>query len=110
MPSPRLTPLTENVAVWPRLGTLRSVISAFPSPSPTAQSIGGPALIHVSERRGAAPGGRGNERRAVVDWSLFGFARKGHVTYAPHEPDLRDRLMAPTAGEKAWRCLRCGTF
>ena len=45
-----------------------------------------------------------------MDWSLFGCARKGHVTYAPDEPDLRDRLMAPTAGGTAWRCLRCGTF
>jgi uncharacterized membrane protein (DUF2068 family) len=45
-----------------------------------------------------------------VDWSLLGCARKGHVTYAPDEPDLRDRLMAPTAGGTAWRCLRCGTF
>jgi len=45
-----------------------------------------------------------------VDWNLFGCARKGHVTYAPDEPDLRDRLMAPTAGGTAWRCLRCGTF
>ena len=34
-------------------------------------------------------------RGAVVDWSLFGCARKGHVTYAPDEPELRDRLMAP---------------
>jgi hypothetical protein len=32
-----------------------------------------------------------------VDWSLFGCARKGHVTYAPDEPDLRDRLMASAA-------------
>jgi hypothetical protein len=47
-------------------------------------------------------------RGAVVDWSLFGCARKGHVTYAPDEPELRDRLMAPTAGGTAWRCLRCG--
>jgi hypothetical protein len=45
-----------------------------------------------------------------VDWSLFGCARKGHVTYAPDEPDLRDQLMAPTSGGTAWRCLRCGTF
>ena len=45
-----------------------------------------------------------------MDWSLFGCARKGHVTYAPDEPGLRDRLMAPTAGGTAWRCLRCGTF
>ena len=45
-----------------------------------------------------------------MDWSLFGCARKGHVTYAPDEPDLRDRLMAPTTDGTAWRCLRCGTF
>ena len=45
-----------------------------------------------------------------MDWSLFGCAFKGHVTYAPDEPALRDRLMAPTAGGTAWRCLRCGAF
>jgi uncharacterized membrane protein (DUF2068 family) len=45
-----------------------------------------------------------------VDWSLFRCARKGHVTYAPDEPELRERLMAPTAGGTAWRCLRCGAF
>ena len=48
--------------------------------------------------------------QGVVDWSLFGCAYKGHVTYAPDEPELRDRLMAPTAGGTAWRCLRCGAF
>ena len=45
-----------------------------------------------------------------MEWSLFGCARKGHVTYAPDEPELRDRLTTPTAGGIAWRCLRCGTF
>jgi len=45
-----------------------------------------------------------------MDWSLFGCARQGHVTYAPDEPELRNRLMAPTAGGIAWRCLRCGAF
>ena len=45
-----------------------------------------------------------------VDWSLYGCARKGHVTYAPDEPALRERLMAPTADGTAWRCLRCGAF
>jgi uncharacterized membrane protein (DUF2068 family) len=45
-----------------------------------------------------------------VDWNLFGCFSKGHVTYAPDEPELRDRLMAPTAGGTAWRCLRCGAF
>ncbi len=33
-----------------------------------------------------------------MDWSLFACARQGHVTYAPDEPELRDRLTAPTAG------------
>jgi hypothetical protein len=33
-----------------------------------------------------------------VDWSLFGCARKGHLTYAPDEPELRDRLMTHTVG------------
>ena len=32
-----------------------------------------------------------------MDWSLFGCARPGHVTYAPDEPELRDRLMTPAA-------------
>ena len=45
-----------------------------------------------------------------MDWSLFGCAFKGHVTYEPDEPELRDRLMAPTAAGTAWRCLRCGAF
>jgi len=45
-----------------------------------------------------------------MDWNLVGCARKGHVTYAPDEPVLRDRLRAPAAGGTAWRCLRCGAF
>ena len=45
-----------------------------------------------------------------MDWSLFGCARKGHVTYAPDEPALRERLTAQTADGTAWRCLRCGAF
>jgi uncharacterized membrane protein (DUF2068 family) len=45
-----------------------------------------------------------------VNWSLFTCSRRGHVTYAPDEPDLRGRLMAPTVAGPAWRCLRCGAF
>jgi uncharacterized membrane protein (DUF2068 family) len=45
-----------------------------------------------------------------VNWNLFGCFRRGHVTYAPDEPELRNRLMAQTAGGTAWRCLRCGAF
>ena len=45
-----------------------------------------------------------------MDWSLRGCARKGHVTFAPIEPDLRDRLHVETPAGDAWRCLRCATF
>jgi uncharacterized membrane protein (DUF2068 family) len=45
-----------------------------------------------------------------VDWSLRGCARQGHVTYAPTEADLRDRLHVTTQAGEAWRCLRCATF
>ena len=45
-----------------------------------------------------------------MDWSLRACGRKGHVTFAPSEPELRDRLHAQTPIGEAWRCLRCGTF
>ena len=45
-----------------------------------------------------------------MDWSLRGCARKGHVTYGPIEPELRDRLHVTTQAGEAWRCLRCATF
>ena len=45
-----------------------------------------------------------------MDWSLRACARKGHVTYAPDEPELRDRLHVATPVGEAWRCLRCATF
>src|SRR3954469_11323770 len=37
-------------------------------------------------------------------------ARKGHITYAPDETSLRERLHVPTPAGEAWRCLRCGSF
>jgi uncharacterized membrane protein (DUF2068 family) len=45
-----------------------------------------------------------------MDWSLRACARKGHVTYAPDEPELRERLHVGTPVGEAWRCLRCGDF
>jgi uncharacterized membrane protein (DUF2068 family) len=45
-----------------------------------------------------------------MDWSLRGCARQGHVTYAPDEPELRERLHVTTAAGEAWRCLRCANF
>ncbi|WP_197718395.1 DUF2127 domain-containing protein [Gordonia insulae] len=35
---------------------------------------------------------------------------RGHETYDPDEPRLRDRLHVTTAAGETWRCLRCGTF
>jgi uncharacterized membrane protein (DUF2068 family) len=45
-----------------------------------------------------------------VDWSLRTCGRKGHVTYAPTEPELRQRLTVQTPVGEAWRCLRCADF
>lgn len=45
-----------------------------------------------------------------LDWDRRTCARRGHITYAPTEPDLRERLHASTAVGDAWRCLRCGDF
>jgi uncharacterized membrane protein (DUF2068 family) len=45
-----------------------------------------------------------------MDWSLLGCGASGHVTFAPDEPALRDRLSTATREGPAWRCLRCGTF
>jgi len=45
-----------------------------------------------------------------VDWSLLDCGRRGHVTYAPAEVDVRRQLRAQTESGEAWRCLRCGTF
>jgi uncharacterized membrane protein (DUF2068 family) len=45
-----------------------------------------------------------------VDWSLRHCARKGHITYAPSEPELRERLHTTVVQGEAWRCLRCGDF
>jgi uncharacterized membrane protein (DUF2068 family) len=45
-----------------------------------------------------------------VDWNLRTCGRKGHITYAPDEPELRDRLHTATAVGEAWRCLRCGDY
>ncbi|MFD8594159.1 DUF2127 domain-containing protein [Kitasatospora sp. NPDC059646] len=44
------------------------------------------------------------------DWDRHTCARRGHITYAPDETDLRERLHAATALGTAWRCLRCGDF
>jgi uncharacterized membrane protein (DUF2068 family) len=45
-----------------------------------------------------------------VDWNLRTCARRGHITYAPDEPELREVLLATTPLGEAWRCLRCGDY
>jgi uncharacterized membrane protein (DUF2068 family) len=45
-----------------------------------------------------------------MDWSLLGCGASGHVTFAPDEPELRERLSVTTSDGPSWRCLRCGTF
>ena len=45
-----------------------------------------------------------------MDWNLRTCARKGHVTYAPAEPEFRAKLEASTPMGDGWRCLRCGTY
>lgn len=44
------------------------------------------------------------------DWNRRTCSKRGHITYAPTEPELRDRLHVRTAVGDAWRCLRCGDF
>lgn len=45
-----------------------------------------------------------------IDWDRRTCARRGHVTYAPDEAPLRERLRAETGLGEVWRCLRCGDF
>ena len=45
-----------------------------------------------------------------VDWNLTTCGRRGHETFAPDEPDLRQRLRVDTPAGEAWRCLRCATY
>jgi len=45
-----------------------------------------------------------------MDWNLRTCSRKGHVTYAPDEPEYRAKIEAHTPLGDAWRCLRCGTY
>lgn len=47
---------------------------------------------------------------AYFSWDLRSCGLRGHATYAPSEPDLRQRLQTQTAAGTAWRCLRCGAY
>ena len=48
--------------------------------------------------------------RGANRWELVTCGLRGHVTYAPDDAALADRLRAGTALGDAWRCLRCGEF
>jgi uncharacterized membrane protein (DUF2068 family) len=48
--------------------------------------------------------------RGINRWELVTCALGGHVTYAPDEEALADRLSGKTGLGEVWRCLRCGEF
>jgi len=48
--------------------------------------------------------------RGINRWELVTCAFAGHVTYAPDEEALADRLSGTTGLGEVWRCLRCGEF
>lgn len=45
-----------------------------------------------------------------MDWNLRSCSRRGHLTYAPDEAELREHMRAKSAQGEAWRCLRCGDY
>lgn len=45
-----------------------------------------------------------------MDLSVLSCGVRGHVTYAPDEADLRERVHVDTPAGEAWRCLRCDDF
>jgi uncharacterized membrane protein (DUF2068 family) len=50
------------------------------------------------------------EPRSGNRWELRTCARRGHVTYAPDDEALANRLSGTTGLGEVWRCLRCGDF
>ncbi|GAA1094365.1 DUF2127 domain-containing protein [Tsukamurella spumae] len=45
-----------------------------------------------------------------MDLSVLSCGLRGHVTYAPDETHLRERVRTDTPEGEAWRCLRCDDF
>lgn len=43
-------------------------------------------------------------------WELRSCGRHGHLTYAPDEAALAERLRIDSIQGEAWRCLRCGDY
>jgi uncharacterized membrane protein (DUF2068 family) len=50
------------------------------------------------------------KERGLNRWELVTCALAGHVTYAPDEQALAERLNGTTGLGEVWRCLRCGEF
>lgn len=51
------------------------------------------------------------QKNPIVNrWELVTCALTGHVTYAPDEEALAQRLSGTTGLGDVWRCLRCGDF
>ncbi|MGB8386356.1 DUF2127 domain-containing protein [Mycobacterium sp.] len=48
--------------------------------------------------------------RRIDRWELVTCGLRGHVTYAPDDEALADRLSGDTGLGEVWRCLRCGEF
>ncbi|MBV8965616.1 MAG: DUF2127 domain-containing protein [Mycobacteriaceae bacterium] len=48
--------------------------------------------------------------RGLNRWELLTCARSGHITYAPDDDALAERLSGTTGLGEVWRCLRCGEF
>ena len=48
--------------------------------------------------------------RGINRWELVTCGFAGHVTYAPDEEALAERLSGTTGQGEVWRCLRCGEF
>ncbi|HET7074345.1 MAG TPA: DUF2127 domain-containing protein [Mycobacterium sp.] len=48
--------------------------------------------------------------RGINRWELVTCGFAGHITYAPDEKALADRLSGSTGLGDVWRCLRCGDF
>ena len=44
------------------------------------------------------------------DWNVRNCGWRGHVTWAPTEEGLADRIRVDTVHGEAWRCLRCGAY
>ena len=51
-----------------------------------------------------------NQNRTGNHWELLTCGLAGHITYAPDEENLAQRLSGTTGLGEVWRCLRCGDF